>query len=79
MAIQIDLAQLGVTYHTAYAGPSLGPLYINLYSDPPNRERVCATREYSTPPPYGILDVFIGWVHATLAISPLLVHCCPFS
>ena len=60
-----------------YADP--GPTYINPHSDPPEREPVCATREYSTPPPYAIPDGFIGWVHATLAISPLLVRGCPFS
>ena len=52
-----------------YARP--GPTYINLHSDPPKHEPIRATREHSTPPPYVILDVSVGWVHATLAIS----HC----
>ena len=66
-AIRIDLAQLGFPYHTTYASP--GPTYINPHSDPPEREPVCATREYSTPPPYAIPDGFTWWVHATLTIS----------
>jgi hypothetical protein len=53
-----------MTNHTTYAGPR--PTYINLHSDPPKCEPVCATREHSTPPPYLIP---IGWVHATLTIS----------
>ena len=65
--IRIDLAQLGFSYHTTYVGP--GPTYINLHLDPPKHEPFRATWEHSTPPPYVILDVFIGWVHATLAIS----------
>ena len=65
-AIRIDLAQLGFPYHTTYAGPR--PTYISLHSDPPKHESVCATREYSTPPSYIICDVFVRWLHATLAI-----------
>ena len=34
------------------------------------QERVRATREYSTPP----FQPMATWVHATLAISPLLVR-----
>ena len=49
MVIQIDLAQLGFPYHMTYVGPR--PMYINLHSYPPKHEPVCATREYSTPPP----------------------------
>ena len=49
MAIQIDLAQLGLPYHPTYAGPI--PTYINLHSDPPKQEPVRATREHSAPPP----------------------------
>ena len=65
--IRINLAQLGFPYHMTYASPK--PTYINFHSDPPKRELVCATREYSTPPPCAVLDGFTGWVHATLAIS----------
>ena len=50
-----------------YVGPR--PTYINLHSDPLKREPVYATREYSTPPSYVIRDVFVRWVHTTLAIS----------
>jgi hypothetical protein len=67
------IAQLGIPNHTTYAGPR--PTHINLHSDLPKQERVRATREHSTPPPYPIL---VGWVHATLAISPLPVRGCPF-
>ena len=67
MAIRIDLAQLGIPYHMTYVGPR--HKYINLHSDPPKHESVRATREHNTPPPYVILDVSVGWVHATLAIS----------
>ena len=38
--------------------------------DPLKQERVRATREYSTPP----IQPIAMWVHATPAISPLLVH-----
>jgi hypothetical protein len=60
-------AQLRIPNHTTYAGPR--PTYINLHSDPPKRQPVCATRKHITPPPYVIPDVSAGWVHATLAIS----------
>ena len=66
--IQIDLTQLGIPDHTTYAGP--WPTYINLLSGPLKQERVRATREYSTPP----FQPIATWVHATLAISPLLVR-----
>ena len=49
-----------------YVGP--GPTYINPHSDRLEREPVCATREYNTPPPCAIPDRFTGWVHATLTI-----------
>ena len=65
--IRIDQGQQGFPNHTTYAGPR--PTYINLHPDPPKHEPVRATREYSTPPPYVIRDVSVGWVHATLAIS----------
>ena len=67
--IRIDLAQLGFPYHKTYAGPSLGRTYINLHSDPPEREPVCATREHSTPPPCATPGGSTGCVHATLTIS----------
>jgi len=52
-----------------YAGPGPEPTYINLHSDPPKCEPVCATREHNTPPPCATPSGFIGWVHATLTIS----------
>jgi len=69
MVIRINLAQLGFSYHTIYAGPGFRLTYINLHSDPPKCEPVYATQEYSTPPSYVICDVSVRWVHAALAIS----------
>ena len=66
--IRIDLAQLGFPYHTTYASPDFGLTYINLHSDPPKHEPVCATREHSTPPPCATPGGSIGCVHATLTI-----------
>jgi hypothetical protein len=66
--------QLEIPNYTTYVGP--GPTYINPHLDPPKQKRVHATQEHSTPPPYPIL---VGWVHATLAISPLPMRGCPFS
>jgi hypothetical protein len=67
MAIRIDLAQLGFPYHTTYAGPRL--TCVNLHSDPPKHEPVCATREHTTPPPCATPSRFTRCVHATLTIS----------
>jgi len=50
-----------------YAG--IRPTYINLHSDPPKREPVCATQEHSTPPPYTTPGGFTACVYATLTIS----------
>jgi len=66
-AIRIGLAQLGFPYHMTYVGPR--PTYINLHSDPPKRELVCATWEHSTPPPCATPGGSTGCVHATLTIS----------
>ena len=77
--IRIDLAQLGFPYHTTYVGPSFGLTYINLHSNPPKHEVVYATREHSTPPPCATPGGFIGWVHATLTISHVLVRSCLFT
>ena len=52
-----------------YADPGLRLTYINLHSDPPKHEPICATQEHSTPPPYATPSGFTGWVHATLTIS----------
>jgi hypothetical protein len=72
--IRIDYTQLGILNHTTYAG--LRPTYINLHSDLPKLEPVRATREHSTPPPY---QIPVGWVQATLSISPLPVRGCRFT
>jgi hypothetical protein len=59
--------QLGIPNHTTCGGPR--PTYINLHLDFSKREPVCASREYSTPPPCATPDRFTRWVHASLAIS----------
>ena len=60
--------QLGILDHMTYVGP--WPTYTNLPSDPLKQEWVHATQEHSTPP----IQLIATWVHATLAISPLLVR-----
>jgi hypothetical protein len=62
-----------------YAGTGLEPTYITLNQILQSVNGSCTTREYNTPPPSATLLVDnIGCVHATLTISPLLVHGEPF-
>ena len=70
---RLGLAGVFLPHDICRSRPGPKPTYINLHSDPPKREPVCATREHSTPPLCATPSGFIGCVHATLTISHAVV------
>ena len=66
---RFGLARVSLPHHIYRFRSEPEPTYINLHSDPPKCEPVCAMREHNTPPPCATPGGFTRWVHATLTIS----------